>query len=166
MRIGITGHMDIAGKTAEVVVAALRAHLAGVDPAALVGVSCLAPGADTLFAEAVVELGGRLRVLIPSADYRRTQVSAADAGRFDAAVAAAESVTVLPFETAGPQAYEAANHEMLDMVDELVAVWDGKPAPDGGGTGGAVAEARRRGVPVVVVWPDGAVRAGASGEAP
>jgi hypothetical protein len=43
-------------------------------------------------------------------------------------------------------------------VDALVAVWDGA-VPDGkGGTGDTVQLARARGVPVTVVWPDGAAR--------
>ena len=162
MRIGITGHMDLVGQTAGLVIAELRARLGEMEPAELVGVSCLAPGTDCLFAEVVLELGGRLRVLIPSADYRRTQVPPAYGELFDAAVAAAETVRVMPFDTAGSAAYEAANHEMLSMIDELIAVWDGRPAPDGGGTAGAVVEARRRGIPVVVVWPEGAVRGGAT----
>ncbi|GAU68072.1 hypothetical protein SSP35_06_01570 [Streptomyces sp. NBRC 110611] len=40
----------------------------------LVGVTCLARGSDTLFAEAVVEAGGRLVVILPSRDYREAKV--------------------------------------------------------------------------------------------
>jgi hypothetical protein len=47
---------------------------------------------------------------------------------------------------------------VLGDVDALVAVWDGA-VPDGkGGTGDTVQLARARGVPVTVVWPDGAAR--------
>jgi hypothetical protein len=67
-------------------------------------------------------------------------------------------VRVLPFETSNRDAYAAANEALLADVDTLVAVWDGAP-PDGkGGTGDTVEVARERGIPVTVVWPDGAAR--------
>ncbi|WP_198036875.1 hypothetical protein [Nocardia sp. BMG51109] len=47
---------------------------------------------------------------------------------------------------------------MLDDADELFAVWDGKPARGYGGTADVVAVARQRGMPVTVIWPDGAQR--------
>jgi hypothetical protein len=158
LRIGVTGHMDINGETSRLVAEALHVYLERFEGGDLVGVSCLAPGADSVFAAVVVELGGRLEVLVPSADYRQTQVPADQTMQFDAAIEAADKVTVLPFAAAGPEAYTAANEAMLDSIDELVAIWDGQPASDRGGTGGAVAEAHSRHVPVVVIWPDGAVR--------
>lgn len=159
LRIGVTGHMNLSGETPFLVANALRTRLKGVDRADLVGVTCLAPGADSVFAEVIVELGGRLEVFLPSADYRHEQVPAGEVGRFDAVIAAADVVTILPFDTAGPRAYAAANEAMLSAVDELIAVWDGTPSPDHGGTAGAVAEARSRNLPVVVIWPSGAERA-------
>jgi len=39
-----------------------------------------------------------------------------------------------------------------------VAVWDGKPARGVGGTADIVSYARQKGVPVAVLWPDGAAR--------
>jgi hypothetical protein len=47
---------------------------------------------------------------------------------------------------------------MLDHADRLFAVWDGKPARGYGGTADVVTEARNRGMPVRVIWPDGAQR--------
>ena len=52
----------------------------------------------------------------------------------------------------------AASQSMLDLVDTLIAVWDGQPARGYGGTADVVNEARRRGTPVLIVWPDGASR--------
>ncbi|MFF4619567.1 hypothetical protein [Nonomuraea jabiensis] len=51
---------------------------------------------------------------------------------------------------------EAAS--ILEDADLLFAVWDGQPARGYGGTADVVAEARRRGVPVRVIWPEGARR--------
>ena len=48
-------------------------------------------------------------------------------------------------------AYEHAGLVMLDRCEVLVAIWDGMHAQGQGGTGGLVAEARRRAMPVAWV---------------
>ncbi|MGW4103078.1 hypothetical protein [Streptomyces sp. NPDC004976] len=53
------------------------------------------------------------------------------------------------------QAYLGAGRWIVDHCDRLIAVWDGRPARGLGGTGNVVANARRTGVPVTVLWePD------------
>ncbi|GAA1359410.1 hypothetical protein [Catellatospora chokoriensis] len=158
-RIGVTGHLNLTADTAELVAAALRELLAAYCPEELVGVSCLAPGADTVFAEAVVAHGGRLEVVLPAADYRATKVTAEHAAAFDRMAWHAASVRVMAHARAGRAAYEDANAAMLADCDLLVAVWDGRPAADQGGTAAVVARARTLGMPVVVVWPEGSRRA-------
>ncbi|WP_373306003.1 hypothetical protein [Streptomyces chryseus] len=124
--------------------------------------SCLARGADSLFAEEVLALGGRLSVIIPSRDYRDAVVEPADRVRFDALREAADEVVIMPYAHAGRAAYEAANHRLLRGADRLLAVWDGSaPTGRGGGTADTVAAARSAGLTVDVVWPPGARRAGA-----
>ncbi|MDX3617766.1 MULTISPECIES: hypothetical protein [Streptomyces] len=160
--IAVTGHLDLTEGAVPLVRAALDALLGpyAVD-GRLVGVSCIAKGADTLFAEAVLALGGRLVVVTPSRDYRRNTVEAGHGDSYDRLVEAAGEVVVLPYETAGPQAYEAANAVLVERADRLVAVWNGAPPTGkGGGTADAVLEARAAGIPVDVVWPDGAARRG------
>jgi hypothetical protein len=73
-RIGITGHMDLSAETAELVGAAIRQALLEHDIADLIGVSCIARGADSIFAQAVLGLGGSLEVVMPAADYRDRKV--------------------------------------------------------------------------------------------
>lgn len=125
----------------------------------LVGVSCIAEGADSLFAEAVLAAGGHLTVVIPSRDYRRNLVTPQHAALFDRLVQAAEEVLVLPHETANRLAYEAANTVLIERANRLVAIWNGEPPTGrGGGTADTVLEAREAGIPVDVVWPDGAAR--------
>lgn len=125
----------------------------------LTGVSCIAKGSDSLFAEAVLELGGRLIVVIPSKDYRQAKVKPDHAETFDRLMAAADEVVVLEHETANRSAYEDANRTLLKRAERLVAVWNGSPpSPKGGGTADTVLEAREGGLPVDVVWPDGAAR--------
>lgn len=62
-RIGITGHSNLTVESVPWVAEALRAELALLAGDGLVGVSCLARGADQLFARAVLELGGALERL-------------------------------------------------------------------------------------------------------
>ncbi|MFF8874399.1 hypothetical protein [Streptomyces massasporeus] len=156
----VTGHMDLTEDSVPLVRAALDALLERHAAAAgLVGVSCLARGSDALFAEAVLAHGGRLVVVVPSEDYRRNHVGADHAQAFDRLVEAADEVVVLPYGTAGRPAYDAANAVLLERADRLVAVWNGEPPSGrGGGTADAVLDAREAGVPVDVVWPEGACR--------
>lgn len=155
MRISVTGHMNITSATAELVRAAITELIA--DTPDLVGVSCIARGADSVFAEAVLEAGGRLEVVLPSRNYRETKVKPDHAPLFDELLARAATVRVMDFDTPGREAYEAANAVLIEEVDRLVAVWDGQVS-ERGGTGTVVELARDSGVPVTIVWPDGAER--------
>ncbi|RKN06530.1 hypothetical protein [Streptomyces radicis] len=134
--------------------------LAAYRPAELVGVSCVAAGADALFAEAVVEVGGRLVLVIPSRDYRARKVGPEQFRQFDRLVESAHEVVTMPRERADREAYEAAGKELLRRADRLVAVWDGSPPNGRGGTACVVRQAREAGLPVDVVWPEGAARRG------
>ncbi|MFF0648550.1 hypothetical protein ACFYVV_33650 [Streptomyces tendae] len=179
--LAVTGHMDLTDESVPAVRAALdelldryreqereqdrergRERGGGPGPGAgesLVGISCIAKGADSLFAEAVLAAGGRLVVVVPSRDYRRSTVEPDGAPLFDRLVEAADEVVVLPYERAGRQAYEAANALLLERADRLVAVWNGEPPGGrGGGTADVVLAAGEAGIPVDVVWPDGAAR--------
>lgn len=99
--IAVTGHLDLTEGTVPLVRAALDALLGPYAVGGrLVGVSCIAKGADTLFAEAVLALGGRLVVVTPSRDYRRNTVEAEHGVSYDRLVEAAGEVVVLPYETA------------------------------------------------------------------
>ncbi|MFC3494924.1 hypothetical protein [Glycomyces rhizosphaerae] len=157
MRIGITGHMNLTDATVDLVRAALLRELGRFDPATLTGVSCLAEGADSIFAQAVLDTGGRVEAILPAPDYRGTRVSADHLPAFDALADRAEHVRYIA-EASSTQAYAEANAAMLDAIDLLLAVWDGVPSAKTGGTADAVAEARARGLQVAVIWPEGAQR--------
>lgn len=157
--IAVTGHMDLSETTVPLVRADLEKRLADYDPVQLTGLSCIAKGADSLFAESVLAVGGRLVVVVPSEDYRRAKVKPEHVATFDRLRSAAGEVLVMPYETANRQAYEAANAVLLERADRLMAVWDGRsPSGKGGGTADVVVEARGMGLPVDVVWPEGSER--------
>ncbi|GAA4724098.1 hypothetical protein APR04_003658 [Promicromonospora umidemergens] len=111
-----------------------------------------------MFAEAVLAAGGRLVAVIPSQDYRQVKVKPDHAALFDRLATAATEVLVLEHPTAGRDAYQAANEVLIARADRLVAVWDGAPSNGKGGTADTVTLARDAGVPVDVVWPQGAAR--------
>ncbi|MFD8871122.1 hypothetical protein ACFV1F_43465 [Streptomyces sp. NPDC059590] len=157
--IAVTGHMDLTEDSVPLVREELDRILAAYEPSDLVGVSCIARGSDSVFADAVLAVGGRLVVVVPSRDYREAKVKPDHAATFDRLRDAADEVLVMPHATANRAAYEAANAVLLERADRLVAVWNGQPPTGkGGGTADVVYEARDAGLPVDVVWPDGASR--------
>lgn len=165
-RIGVTGHSDLTASSVSVVAAALREWLAPLDGGRWVGVSCLACGADQLFAALVLDLGGQLEVVLPARDYRTRKVDPDNAAQFDRLLAAASTVTVMDYERSCREAYMAASTALLGTVDRMVAVWDGRPALRHGSTGDVVAAARALGLPVSVLWPRGASRRRPDGAIP
>ncbi|HZM75011.1 MAG TPA: hypothetical protein VFC19_04750 [Candidatus Limnocylindrales bacterium] len=156
-RIAVTGHLNLSPQSVPLVRRAIADLLAAFSGDGLTGITCLARGADSVFAEAVLDRGGTLEVILPSADYRARKVEADHAPQFDALIRRAARVHILPLDRAGRDAYAAANQAMLDSCDELFAVWDGRPG-DMASTASVVAQARQRGIPVHVIWPEGAVR--------
>jgi len=157
-RIGVTGHMDLSPGTIELVRVAIRDQLKPYAGDQLEGVSCIAAGSDSIFAEVVLELGGSLEVILPSADYRERKVKPAHAVQFDSLVRSAARVRTKAHAEANRAAYETANEAMLSSCDLLIAVWDGRSPVDQGGTAAVVRQAQERGLPVVVLWPEGALR--------
>ena len=155
-RIAITGHRGLPASTARLVDQAIRAALAERAPE-VTGVSCLADGADQIFARAVTDLGGTLEAVIPATAYRGKLPADSQPG-YDELLTRAVAVRRLPFTESTPESHMAASELMLNKADELYAVWDGEPARGYGGTADVVAYAREHGIPVRVIWPDGAQR--------
>ncbi|MGH3714105.1 MAG: hypothetical protein ACRDT4_11680 [Micromonosporaceae bacterium] len=157
-RVAITGHRGLDGATTALVAEAIATELRALsDSGELIGVSCLADGADQVFARALVDAGGQLVVVVPASEYRDGLPEAAwDA--YDELLAKAVEVRRLPYVRSDEHAHMAASVEMLRGVDRLFAVWDGHPARGHGGTADVVAYARGEGIPVTVIWPNGARR--------
>ncbi|MFI5491511.1 hypothetical protein [Actinoplanes sp. NPDC051859] len=157
MRYGVTGHRVLPAGIADCAVA----HWRRVLPAgsALVGVSCLAEGADQLFAAFVLAAGGRLEAVLPWAGYADSLTGDGSRARFDDLVRPATTVLTMPDATPRERGFLAAGQTLVDRCDHLFAVWDGQPARGVGGTADVVAYAKQRGCPVTVLWIDGVRRA-------
>ena len=159
-RIGVTGHTNLSSESAPIVAKSIRTEiLKTLDLATeVVGVSCLARGPDQIFARVILDLGGSLEVVLPATDYRHRLVKPDNAEEFDELIGRACRVHVMPFERSNRDAYMAASEYVLESVDSMIAVWDGGPSGGTGGTADVVTAARKRGIPVTVLWPAGAWR--------
>jgi hypothetical protein len=157
--VGMTGHAGLPPSTAELVTTALRDTLRVYVPN-LVGVTMLGPGADQLFARVVLELGGVLHVVQPTTgmEYRDGFEDEAAQHGYDELYGQASHIQVLLHTESTEQAHMDGGRAVVDRSSVLVAVWDGQPARGLGGTADVVAYARQLGVPVVVIWPEGASR--------
>ena len=107
------------------------AALAGRAPG-VTGLSCLADGADQIFARAVTGLGGTLEVVVPAAGYRAGLLEDSHPG-YDALLAQAAAVRRLPFTASTPESHMAASRRMVDEADELTRCGTASPlAPTAG----------------------------------
>lgn len=79
-------------------------------------------------------------------------------GGYDDLISRAVVVHRLAYVESTSQSHMDASIDMLKHADRLFAVWDGLPARSFGGTADVVSHAREIGVPVTVIWPEGAQR--------
>lgn len=156
MRLGITGHRGLPQESERLVRRALREEVERHGPG-LVGVSCIADGPDTWFAEMVLDTGGSLEVVIPAKKYREG-LPQEHHQTYDRLMQRAADLHHTGLVESDSQAHMAGSEILVGIVDELVAVWDGQPARGYGGTADVVSYAERTGVRTRVIWPEGATR--------
>jgi hypothetical protein len=161
VRIGVTGHRDIPGDAREDVRRGILAQLRGGPRSEVAeALSCLAAGADQMFADLALDCAIPVTAVIPGVpDYEGSLDSEEARAAYHRLLKACAGLARLPFEPSDEEAYLAAGRWIVDHCDLLVAVWDGRPARGRGGTGDIVAYARQSGVPVAVVWSPGVRRA-------
>ncbi len=114
----------------------------------LVGVTCLAAGADQLGAECILRRNGELYVVLPFPDIERS-FSGDALHTYRHLLQKASTVEIVDDCPSDEEAYLAAGKRVVDLSDILIAVWDGMPAKGKGGTADVVAYARTRQVPVI-----------------
>lgn len=141
MKAGITGHRDLGpSRTVSWVRGALGA---AIDHFFVTqGVSCLAAGADQLFAELLIERGIPFTAIIPCCGYAKTLRHGHARRHYSSLVRQAAGTVQLAFPLASEQAFYAGGQEVVRSSDLLVAVWNGRPAKGLGGTADVVAFAR------------------------
>ncbi|MER5797185.1 hypothetical protein [Streptomyces mirabilis] len=157
MRVGITGHRGLSRDVERQVRRLLEVAVREIDAAELVGVSCIADGPDAWFAEAVLKRGGELEVVVPAEQYREG-LPESHWPVHDELMRRAARVHHTGMTASDSEAHMAGSEVLVGLAEELFAVWDGKPAWGYGGTADVVSYAERNGVPVRVLWPEGATR--------
>ena len=148
MNVGITGHQDLGSPATE---AWVRETLGQLIEAHRVthGFTCLAAGADQLFAELLTRRGIPCTPILPCRRYEEAFQDEAARERFKTLLSAARMVVWLDFDRPSRAAYFEAGKEVVDRSDMVFAVWDGQPARGVGGTADVVSYALARRVPVV-----------------
>lgn len=157
MRVGIIGHHGLSHEIVRQVQERLAERLRRYDPAALTVVTCAAEGPESRLARAALDAGAALEIVVPADDHRDT-LPAEHLPVYDDLVKQARRVHRTGLTSSTPQARQAAGEILVGLSDELLAVWDGRPALGHGGTADTVAYALGVHVPVTVVWPEDAAR--------
>ena len=152
-RIGITGHQRLSSPAdwqwVEEAMKNILASLSGE----LAGFTSLAIGADQIFAELILRLGGELTVIVPFAEYEEKFTEGVDRNGYKRLLAQAATVEVLHSTGSNREAYFKAGKQVVHRSELLIAVWDGKPAAGLGGTADVVGYARKCGKPMVHIDP-------------
>lgn len=143
MRIGITGHRFLDAPDGWAWVEAQFASVLSDLSPPLLGVSCLAVGADQRFAARVDAGGGRILAILPFKDYRRT-FDPQEVREYDRLLSRADA-EVLDTPGTDEDAYLAAGRRVVELSDLVLAVWDAQPARGKGGTADVVDYAVQRG---------------------
>jgi len=154
--IGVAGHCFLAEvKKIEAGIAAVLKFIGQEFPGETIAViSSLAEGADRLVARQVMSRPlSRLVVPLPlpESEYLNDFHTKASKEEFLRFLIQAEEVIELPPAATREEAYEAVGKYVLNHCDILLTVWDGQGAQGVGGTGGIVAEARKRNLPIAWV---------------
>jgi hypothetical protein len=132
--VGVSGHRELeVGSAWDWVRNQITIFLRGL-PRPLVGVTSLAIGADQIFAEIVVKLGGQIDAVIPFEGYERTFEKEADLHNYRRLKGIAAHVETLGPSPTDEEAYLRAGKRVVDRSELLVAVWDGQTAHGLGGT--------------------------------
>lgn len=154
---GITGHQTIPKEALSRINLDLTKVLSQFSTG-LVGVTSLAAGADQLFAKKVLELGGKLNVVIPCNNYERTFSNLSDLECFLSLLNQAEEIETLDFAAPSEEAFLQAGYRVIDLSLMLIAIWDGRAAKGKGGTADIVDYARNHNIEVLIIWPPGVTR--------
>ena len=121
----------------------------------LVGVSSIAHGADTLFAQGILALSLPWRALLPASLAELRQCFTAEEWQLREQLLARATEVQVRNTTGDPNAATLeCGLDMVDQADLLIAVWDERPAAAPGGTGEIVAYARSVGKPLIILNPE------------
>ena len=140
MKIAISGHINLPVQAISPLRETLTNYLqeALSDHADLSGISCLAPGADQLFAEVCHSLQIPYKAVLPCQDYSDQISDQKQKTAYFSALERATSMHRLDYSGGSSEAYWAASEHMMADADLLIAIWNEQPARSHGGTADVV----------------------------
>jgi hypothetical protein len=151
--VAVTGHCALGDDVTIAFVTqaftALLLEIKATQPAGVVALSGLAPGADTIFAEVALTLAIPLEACIAATNVIEKYAPGPEREQHFRLRQASQHVHTLPFTERCGQAYLALGYWLVHSCDLLIAAWHGRPAAKPGGTGDVVAYARTQGRPVI-----------------
>ncbi|WP_282699698.1 hypothetical protein [Streptomyces sp. CC219B] len=150
--IVVVGHGDLTVPTLELVQAELKDRLGRLteDVGGLVRAGA--------FGRAARAAGRRLVVLLPTVRSVPAVLPEPDRSATAELLMLAGHVRLLGFDPTDRDACITADERLVATGRKVLAVWDGSPTDGRDATAHLVAYARARGIPVEVVWPNGAER--------
>jgi hypothetical protein len=152
MKVGITGHQHLEdSRDWEWVRRELHDLLVKLSKP-LIGITCLAPGVDTLFARLLLEHDRSFEVVLPFPGYE-LKLPTDKRDNYQRLLKQASRVITLQRQKTDEESYLVAGKRLVDLSDLLIAVWDGKPAKGLGGTADVVKYARRKQEPIIHLDP-------------
>ncbi|WP_443059130.1 hypothetical protein [Streptomyces sp. NBC_00496] len=155
--IAAVGHADLTRDTLELVESELRERLERLFVRAS-GVVRVGAGVPVAFGRAVRTAGRQLVVVIPTQAAVPVVPPERDRAAAGELLSLARQVRLLAYDPADRDACVGADERLIAGCRKVLAVWDGSPSNGRDATAHLVAYARARGVPVEVLWPEGAAR--------
>jgi hypothetical protein len=148
----VTGHQSLIDSEGWDWVTVVMENLLTELPPPLIGVTCLAVGADSLFARVVLKHNGSIEAVLPFPDYER-KLQDDERHEHRRLLDRASLVTTLQRCGTDEECYFEAGKRVVDLADLVIAVWDGKPAKGLGGTADIFEYARAKRKAIVHLDP-------------
>ncbi len=152
MKVGITGHQKFEGEAAEWTCEEMNSSINRYNVTE--GFTCLAVGADQMFAEILERRNIPYTVIIPSRDYAKMFPDQGHREKYRSLLSRAREIVELEFQTSSEMAFLEGGRQVVNRSDVIFAVWDGEPAKGIGGTADIVRYALQNHKSVVHLNPN------------
>jgi len=104
-----------------------------------------------VFADAVLQRGGSIEAIIPFEGYELKFDKGRARDAYRRLLDRAAKVETLRENGTEEEAYFNAGKRLVDLSDQMIAVWDGQPSAGLGGTADVVSYARDRRKPIYII---------------
>ncbi len=136
MKLGITGHQNL-GDAKQISKIKKKLTTLLLEKNITMGYTCLADGADQIFAEILYKIKKPYCVVIPSKNYEKTFNKQA-LKKYNQLIQTSLETITLSFNQPEEEAFYEAGKYIVENSDVVLAIWDGKEAQGLGGTGDIV----------------------------